>query len=243
MNFNLLNGDCLKLLPQIESGSVDVVICDPPYGTTRNAWDSVIDLERMWGQLERIVSPRGAMVFTAAQPFSSALVMSRPAWFRHEWVWHKNKASGHLNARRMPMRAHELVLVFGRESPEFYPQMTDGHKPMNTFYGNHNGRNYGEGKSMSGGGSTQRYPRSVQDFSVINNDDPEKVHPTQKPLRLIEYLVRTYSRHGQTVLDFAMGSGTTGVACVKLGRGFIGMESDSSTFEIAQRRIFDAGLL
>lgn len=230
-------GDCLELFDQIEDGSVDAVICDPPYGTTRNAWDSVIPLDAMWAALRRIVKPRGPIVFTASQPFVSALVMSNPDWFRHEWIWHKNKASGHLNAKRAPMKAHESVLVFASGAPTYFPQMTGGHKPMNAYYTSHNGSNYGDGERMTGGGSTLRYPRSVLEFPVVNNDDPSKVHPTQKPLELMEYVVRTYTEAGEIVLDFAMGSGTTGVACRRLDRGFIGFESDPIHFANAEMRI------
>lgn len=237
MKLDLRLGDCLELLRSIPDCSVDLVACDPPYGTTRNAWDAVIALPAMWAELRRIVKPHGAIVLTASQPFASALVMSNPAWFRHEWIWTKNKATGHLNAKRAPMKAHESVLVFSCKAPAYYPQMTAGHKPVNAFYTRSNGSNYGEGDQAAGGGSTLRYPRSVQEFAVVNNDDPEKVHPTQKPLPLMEYLVRTYSQPGDTVLDFAMGSGTTGVACMTTARKFIGMEKDADYFQIASDRI------
>lgn len=230
-------GDCLDLLREIPAGSVDLAACDPPYGTTRNAWDAVIPLDAMWKELRRIMKPNGAIVLTASQPFASALVMSNPAWFRHEWIWQKNKATGHLNAKRAPMKAHESVLVFSSKAPAYYPQMTTGHAPVNAFYTRDNGSNYGAGNHTAGGGATTRYPRSVQDFAVVNNDDPAKVHPTQKPVAIMEYLVQTYSLPGDTVLDFAMGSGTTGVACMTTGRKFIGMEKDAAYFQAASERI------
>lgn len=230
-------GDCLKLMSLIADASIDCVLCDPPYGKTRNKWDSVIAFEPMWDQLKRIVKPGGAIIFTASQPFSSALVMSNPDWFRHEWVWHKNKASGHLNAKLAPMKAHETILVFCNKTPLYQPQMTVGHDAVNAYYTANNGSNYGAGKMMSGGGSTQRYPRTVQSFNVVNNDDPEKIHPTQKPVDMLEYLLLTYSRPGDTVLDFAMGSGSTGIACRNTKRNFIGFESDAEIFTNAYLRL------
>lgn len=191
----------------------------------------------MWKHLRRVVKPGGAIIFTASQPFSSALVMSNPAWFRHEWIWHKNKASGHLNAKRAPMKAHESILVFSSKAPTYNPQMTSGHKPVNSFYTRHNGSNYGAGDSSVGGGSTQRYPRTVQEFQVVNNDDPIKTSPTQKPLAMLEYILRTYTNPGDAVLDFAVGSGTTGIACIKTGRSFVGIEKDDEQFKNAHVRI------
>jgi site-specific DNA-methyltransferase (adenine-specific) len=193
----------------------------------------------MWSELKRIIKPRGAIVFTASQPFTSALVMSNPSWFRHEWIWHKNKASGYLNAKKAPMKAHENIVVFSEKAPFYNPQMTTGHNPVSAFYTRHNGQNYGEGDSKVGGGSTVRYPRSVQDFPVVNNDDLAKVHPTQKPVALFEYLINTYTRENETVLDFCMGSGTTGEACKKTNRNFIGIEKDFEMFTIAEKRISD----
>lgn len=235
--FDLHCGDALSIMSGLPPASIDAVICDPPYGTTRNAWDAVIAFDDMWAQLRRIVKPGGAMVFTASQPFSSALVMSNPHQFRHEWIWHKNKASGHLNARRAPMKAHEAVLVFCDGAPMYRPQMTTGHAPTNAYYTSHTGRNYGPGRVVSGGGATERCPRSVQSFDVVNNDDPTKVHPTQKPLALMEYLVRTYVAPGMLVLDFAMGSGTTGEACVRNACRFIGIDNDADMVAYAYRRI------
>ena len=233
----LMLGDCLERMTEIPDGSVDLVLTDPPYGTTACKWDAVIPFEPMWAQVMRVLKPNGAAVFMASQPFSSALVMSNPKWFKHDWVWHKNKATGHLNAKRRPMRAHEDVLVFSGGQLAYRPQMTDGHRPMNAYTQTSNGDCYGSTRRPSGGGATVRYPRSVQDFAVVNNDDPDKVHATQKPVSLMEYLICTYSDAGETVLDFAMGSGTTGVACRKSGRRFIGIEKDAEIFSSAQSRV------
>lgn len=177
---------------------------------------------------------------TAIQPFASTLVGSQVRHFRHEWIWEKNKATGHLNAKRAPMRAHELVLVFAKAAPLYQPQMTDGHEPGHAATRRAFTPNYGAQRPTSYGGSTQRYPRSVLRFPIVNNDDPGKVHPTQKPEGLMAYFVRTYAPEGGTVLDFAMGSGTTGVAAVNTGRNFIGIERDPGYFEIAERRIYEA---
>lgn len=204
----LFHGNCLDVLPGLAEGSVDGIFADPPYEVTRNPWDAAIPFDEMWRELWR-VCPRGPIVLTAKQPFSSALVMSQVGHFKHEWVWEKNKATGHLN----------------------------GHEPMHAYVQTSNGLNYGATNRPAGGGSTQRYPRSVQRFAVVNNDDPSKIHPTQKPVELFEYLIRTYTKAGAIVLDFCMGSGTTGVAAAATGRGFIGIESDADYFAAASRRL------
>lgn len=237
-----MKGDCLSEMPRLQDGSVDLVLCDPPYGTTRNAWDAVIPFAPMWAEIWRLC-PLGAVVLTASQPFSSALVMSQAASFRHEWIWEKNKASGHLNAKKQPLKAHEQVLVFGKSAPAYYPQMTDGHEPGHFATQRTYTPNYGAQVPTEYGGSTKRYPRSVQKVPVVNNDSPERFHPTQKPTDLMEYLIQTYSRPGAVVLDFAMGSGTTGVACVNTGRSFIGIEKDPAYFDIAQARIAAASVM
>jgi site-specific DNA-methyltransferase (adenine-specific) len=163
--------------------------------------------------------------------------MSNPAWFRHEWIWHKNKATGHLNAKRAPMKAHESVLVFASKTAAFNTQMTTGHKATSAYYNSHNGSNYGDGKRMCGGGSTLRYPRSVQDFPIINNDDSNKIHPTQKPVALFEYLIKTYTNEGEIVLDNTAGSGTTAIACINTNRRWVCIEKDETYASKAVERI------
>jgi site-specific DNA-methyltransferase (adenine-specific) len=231
----LVHGDCLTILPALPANSIDLVCADPPYEATRNPWDAAIPFDAMWRELWRVC--RGAVVLTAMQPFSSALVMSQVQHFKHEWVWHKNKATGHLNAKKAPMRAHEVALVFCRGALPYFPQMTDGHEPGHYAVRRTFTPNYGAQVPTEYGGSTQRYPRSVIDFPIVNNDDPKKVHPTQKPVELFEYLIRTYSEPGQVVLDFCMGSGTTGVAAVAAGREFIGIEKDDGYFAAASKRL------
>jgi len=220
---------------------MDMVLADPPYGTTACKWDTVIDLPRMWDQLKRIVKPNGAIVMTAAQPFTSALVMSNPRFFRYSMVWDKvNKYTGALNANRMPLRRHEDVLVFYSKLPTFNKQWRQGvaYKGTAGGHGEHTefGRN-GKKRSISSNG--QHNPCSV----IQIKGDVKKgagLHPTQKPVALMEYLIRTYTNEGDTVLDFTMGSGTTGVACVNTDRKFIGIELDADYFAIAEKRIAEA---
>ncbi len=228
----LILGDCLQVMPTLESGSIDMVLTDLPYGTTQSPWDSIIPFEPMWREFERLC--KGPILLFASQPFAAALVMSNPRAFRHEWIWEKNKASGHLNAKRRPLLAHESVLVFGNAAL-YQPQMTAGHRPMNAYRQTSNGSCYGSTKRPSGGGSTLRYPRSVQRFPIVNNDDPQKAHPNQKPTAWLEYLICTYSLEGATVLDATMGAGSTGVACANTGRGFVGIERDETFFAAAER--------
>lgn len=233
-------GDVFRCLEIVESNSIDLILADPPYGSTRNKWDIVIPLEPMWAELTRVC--KGPIVLTAIQPFSSLLVASRPRLFRHEWIWEKNKASGHLNCSHSPLRSHEHVLVF--DGSTYNPQMTNGHAPGNFAKRAEASSNYGAQRDSSPyGGQTTRYPRSVQRFDVVNNDSPDRVHPTQKPVELMEYLVRTYSNEGDLVLDFCCGSGTTGVAAVKCGRRFLGFDLDPNYVALAKARLAAALLL
>jgi site-specific DNA-methyltransferase (adenine-specific) len=221
----------------IPDGSVDMVMTDPPFGTTACKWDSVIPFEPMWAQLKRITRPNGAIVLMASQPFTSALVMSNVKMFKYEWIWEKPRASGFLNARKRPLNCHESVLMFYGDHTRYNPQKTDGSKYK--INKNSGGRLSGETKvnSQDFTGKVQegRFPRSVQ---TIKNASAEMgLHPTQKPVALMEYLIKTYTNPGETVLDFTMGSGTTGVACKNLGRAFIGIEMDADYFAAASARI------
>jgi len=231
-------GDCLEVMKNIPDGLVDAVICDPPYGTTNCQWDSVIPFEPMWAQLKRITKPSGAIVLMASQPFTSALVMSNVGMFKYCWVWDKVTARGHLVAKIRPMAQHEDVIVFGKGHVTYNPQMVLMDKPQ-------------KGKSMESsrteimGGKTtgtsetiirtHKYPKTIQTFG----NRGKSLHPTQKPVALMEYMIRTYTNEGETVLDFTMGSGTTGVACKNLGRSFIGIEMDADYFSVASKRISD----
>jgi DNA modification methylase len=235
MTVSLFQGDCLDLMPRLAPASVDLVLCDLPYGVTaRNAWDAVIPFAPLWAEYNR-VGRGGAVVLTATQPFAAALVMSNAAAFKYEWVWRKQQGTGFLNAKKQPLRSHEQVLVFYRAQPTYNPQMRTGFKP----YVCKSGRattNYGEQVSVVTESDGERYPLTVVDFGY----DKNKVHPTQKPVALMEYIIKTYTNPGDTVLDNCMGSGTTGVACVNTGRNFIGIEKDPGYFTIAERRIKEA---
>ncbi len=236
---NLHHGDCLEVMTGIPDNSIDMVLCDLPYGiTARNQWDKVIDLERLWLQYHRIAKPNAAIVLFAAQPFTTQLINSNPKEFRYDLVWEKNKSTGFLNAKKMPLRIHEDVLVFYRKPPTYTAQKTTGHKPVNGYTKTVQSLNYGKTKdSISGGGSTERYPTSVLKFPIINNDNPEKFHPTQKPVELLEFLIKSYTKEGDVVLDNAMGSGSTGIAAMNCKREFIGIEADKEYFDKAKARI------
>jgi site-specific DNA-methyltransferase (adenine-specific) len=239
-------GDCLDIMPTLEAGSVDMVLADPPYGTTACKWDSVIPFEPMWAGIKHATKKAAAVVMTASQQFTSALVMSNAKMFRHGWVWIKNKGGHPGCARFMPMREHEDVCVFSFNTPIMYaPQMQprNGSGEAMVRAGIKTGKVGGDkAKSvyrMSNEGYDNacrdpllRLPSSVQRFNVQRGH-----HPTQKPVALMEYLIRTYTNEGDIVLDFTMGSGTTGIACVNTGRNFIGIEKDPTYFAIAQERI------
>ena len=209
-----------------------MVCTDPPYGTTNCKWDSVIPFEPMWAQLKRIVKPNGAIVLTASQPFTSALVMSNVGMFRYDLKWIKTQATGFYNANRMPLRAHEDILVFYRSLPSYNPQKTAG-EPYVQKRGSASNVYQGKDLSVTVNETGMRHPLSWQVFQR----DADKVHPTQKPVALMEYLIRTYTNAGETVLDFTMGSGTTGVAAANTGRRFIGIERDPDYFTIASARV------
>jgi len=231
---NLMQGDCLERMQDIEAGSVHMVLTDPPYGTTACKWDTVIDLRSMWAELKRVVKPTGAIVMTASQPFTSALVMSNPKWFRYCWVWDKGRGYNFASLKYQPFKSHEDVCVFSQKSHTYNPQKTEG-KPYTQKQGR-KGEVYGgdNGKDVVTVNYGDRHPLSVQKF--IKGKDTGH-HPTQKPVPLMEYMIRTYTNESDTVLDFTMGSGTTGVACVNTNRNFIGIELDSEYFGIAQSRI------
>lgn len=241
--FNLMLGDCLIRMKDIPDNSVDMVLTDPPYGTTACKWDSVIPFEQMWENLRRILKPSGAMVFTASQPFTSALVVSNIKAFRYQWVWEKNKATGHLNAKKRPLVAHEDIIVFSYLPPPYYPQGLEEKSIPTVSKGNRGKKSFGSSGDCYGVAARDAiqthtsYPRSVLRFGV---DIKAEFHPTQKPVALMEYLVQTYTDESETVLDFTMGSGTTGVACANTNRNFIGIEKDENYFKVAQERINEA---
>ena len=234
-NYKLYHGDCLDVLPTLKPQSIDAVIADPPYGTTHCKWDSVIPFHRMWSVIKHVLKPRVACVLFGSQPFTSALVMSNPSWFSHEWIWSKSNGGGFLNANRQPLKRHEIVSVFSEGQMLYNPQMTEGSPNACTSAGV--GATTADlsvigWRTVNNG---KRYPTTIQSFS---NDTG--LHPTQKPVALLEYLIKTYTNEGDTVLDFTMGSGATGVAAANTGRKFIGVELDAEYFAIAEQRIKNA---
>lgn len=234
MKYDLIEGDCLQLMRDIPDASVDMILCDLPYGTTQNKWDSVIPFEPLWKEYWRICT--GAVVLTAQNLFTARLIMSASDFYRYSLIWEKSKAGGFLNAKRMPLQAHEDICVFYKKTPVYRPQMEVGKPYVKKAVTDGDGKNYGK-FSRAGQISVnegQRYPRSVLKFSNANNSS---VHPTQKPVALMEYLIRTYTDEGMVVLDNCMGSGTTGVACANTGRRFIGMEMNADYFDIACDRV------
>ena len=237
----LIMGDCLEVMKDIPDGSVDMVLADPPYGTTACKWDSIIPLEPMWEQLNRVIKPDGAIVIFGSEPFSSILRMSDIKNYKYDWVWEKNPV-GFLNAKKMPLKSIENILCFYKTLPTYNPQgLVSVEKKIKT---NGKSKEFKTGKGLAthnGGRLTgtyttehTNYPRQVLSFNKSNS---KSVHPTQKPVALMEYLIKTYTNEGETVLDFAMGSGTTGVACKNLNRNFIGIELDKDYFEMAKKRI------
>lgn len=238
---NLMQGDCLELMRRIPDKSVDMILCDLPYGTTQNKWDAVIPLDALWKQYERVITDHGIIVLFAAGMFTADLMQSNRKLWRYNLVWHKTQPSGFLNARKMPMRAHEDLCVFYKKLPVYHPQKTSGH-PRKTSTAEQKMRckqsvstNYGDYGLVSYD-STERYPTSILTFA--KDIQKAALHPTQKPVALCEWLIKTYTDEGATVLDNCMGSGTTGVACAHTGRKFIGMELEQEMFQTAMNRIF-----
>lgn len=277
--YSLFNGDCLQLMRDIPDKSIDMILCDLPYATTQNHWDSLIPLndcilfnnkkiekteyymaqalnglnkkdidtewkknkiDGLWTHYNRIIKDNGAIVLFAQTPFDKVLGNSNLKMLKYEWIWEKTTATGHLNAKKMPMKAHENILVFYKKLPVYNPQKTYGHTPVHSYTKyQDDGSNYGKtAVGISGGGSTERYPRSVQVFKT----DKQKcaLHPTQKPVSLCEFLIKTYTNENDIVLDNTMGSGSIGVASLNLNRRFIGMELEKKYFYIAKNRIEEA---
>ena len=235
----LLHGDCLELMKNIPDGSVDMILCDLPYGTTDNKWDSVIPFSDLWNNYERIIKDNGCIALFSQMPFSAMLAMSNTKLFRYEWIWNKTLAQGFLNANKMPLRSHENILIFYKRLPVYNPQKTKGtpyNKGIRKANSTSNYSYFGENNGINATG--ERFPVDVLNFSNANHKNQK--HPTQKPVDLLEYLIKTYTNEGETVLDNCMGSGSTGVACVNTNRHFIGIELDEGYFNIAKKRIEEA---
>ena len=246
---NLIHGDCLDVMKTLPDASIDAIITDPPYGTTACKWDSVIPFEPMWEQLNRIIKDNGAIALFGSQPFTSALIMSNAKMFKYEWIWEKTMTSNFCQAKYQPMKYHENILIFAKNKTIYNPIMEDrseiGKKRLKNNGKIISGKNnitkiinfqkkQGEYKQYD---PNKIYPKSIQKFNSVPNCNGIKLHPTQKPVALLEYLVKTYTQENETVLDFTMGSGTTGVACKNLNRNFIGIELDEGYFKIAKDRI------
>lgn len=235
-DYELWQGDCLELMKDIPDKSVDCIITDLPYGTTQCKWDTIIPFEPLWKQYNRIIKDNGAIVLFGTEPFSSYLRLSNLKNYKYDWIWDKVKGTGFLNAKRQPMRNHELISVFYKKQCTYNPQKTYGHKMKKSYRSKDLQTDvYGEMKNDYTYESTERYPRSIQVFSTDTQNS--SLHPTQKPVALIEYLIKTYTNDGELVFDSCMGSGTTGVACINTNRRFIGIELDNNYFEIAKERI------
>lgn len=241
MDIKLVYGDCLEKMKDIASNSVDMVLADPPYGTTACKWDSIINLDLMWQHLNSVVKPNGAIVIFGVEPFSSMLRMSNLTSFKYDWIWQKDKATNHLNSKRQPMRRNEIISVFYRKQYPYNPQLTKKDpkniRPPTTK--REQAENYGAmtKKSVRSIPINMSYPNETLKFRGCFGDKGQSFHPTQKPIKLLKYLIRTYTNENDTVLDFTMGSGSTGIACKNLGRNFIGIELDEKYFNIAKERI------
>lgn len=240
-NIELICGDCLIEMQNIPEKSVDMILCDLPFGTTENEWDKVISFDRLWEQYNRIIKDNGAIVLFSQMPFTAQLVMSNPKHFRYEWIWQKTKCSGFMNAKKMPLKQHENILVFYKKLPTYNPQGIKTGVSIKTGRSRKgNSRNYGK----TGCGNPEyiqtisNYPKDIICFS--NPSNKGHLHPNQKPVELLEYLIKTYTNESGTVLDNCMGSGSCGVACVNTRRNFIGIELDKGYFEIAKERIMEA---
>jgi len=234
---DLRKGDCLELMKDLPDKSIDAIIADLPYGITRAKWDSILDLDLLWEQYERIIKPNGVTVLFGSQPFTTTLINSNIKAFKYSLVWDKKMKVGMMNCKRMPLRQHEDIVVFYKKQPTYNPQMTKGKMRNKKIAPTKDFEVYGQITPIDNF-NDDYYPSSILEFS--NANQKAKSHPTQKPVELMEYLIKTYTNEGDVVLDNTMGSGTTGVACVNTNRNFIGMELDDKYFEIAEKRINDA---
>lgn len=247
MSVELIHGDCLEVMKSIKKA--DLIFADLPYGTTSCLWDTVIDFDLMWKHIKNIIEPNGAIIFTASQPFTSALVMSNPKWFKYCWVWKKNRATGHVHAKNKPMKLHEDICVFSggttvhaSQSINRMPYFPQGLEKLPEGTKRRTRNDAGDNAVMAARKSHKEtitthtgYPVSIIEHAIEMNE--KRFHETQKPISLMEYLIKTYSKEGDTVLDFCMGGGSTGVACLNTNRNFIGIEKDTEIFKIAQERI------
>ena len=234
--YNLLLGDCLERMKEIPDGSVNLILTDPPYGTTACKWDSVIPFESTWSEFNRILVKDGVITLFGTEPFSTKLKFSNIKFFKYDWVWIKNLATNFLHAKRQPLRNTENIHVFYKSSGRYFPVKSEGHIPTSSAKGSSNGVLYhGKNTRNYKGGDTTRYPKTTLEFNVV--DPKKRLHPTQKPVDLLEYLIKTYTNEEDTVLDFTFGSCSTGVACLNTNRKFIGVEMYEKYFDIGVNRM------
>ena len=230
--------DCLDGMKLIPDKSIDMILCDLPYGTTKCKWDTVIPFEPLWEQYERIIKDNGVIALTASQPFTTKLINSNINLFKYEWIWEKSKATGFALCNKRPMKAHENVCIFYKKQPTYNPQKTEG-KPYKQRLGTQESKEFSTGTKRNDNTTGLRYPRSVVYFKTAESEG-KQVHPTQKPLALFEYLINTYTNEGELVLDNCMGSGTTAIACLNTNRNYIGFELDEKYYKMAVDRINNA---
>ena len=227
-------GDCLELMKDVPDRSIDMILCDLPYGTTKNKWDSIIDLNELWVGYERIIKDNGVIVLFSQMPFTAELVHSNLKLFRYEWIWKKENGTGFLNAKKMPLKIHENIEIFYKKPPTYNPQMRKGFKPYSQVSGR-GSSNYGEQVRVRTVNDGERYPIDVIEFKR----DKEKLHPTQKPVALLEYLIKTYTNEGDVVLDNCAGSMSTVIAALNTKRNCIAIEKDTKYFEIGKERVIN----
>ena len=238
-NLWLMHGNCLDRMKEIPDSSISMILADPPYQMTQNSWDCLIDVEQMWAELKRVIKPSGAILLFGSQPFTTKLAASNMSWLRYMWYWRKSRPAGHMNAKKAPLRDVEDIVVFYSKQPTYNPQgiVECSVVKKNTKARSANGSNYGA-VAVDGKDHVQKatnYPRQVLDFASPHNVGA--LHPTQKPVALLEYLIKTYTNEGETVLDFTQGSGSAGVAAVNTGRKYFGVEMDDHYFNISKERI------
>ena len=231
-------GDCLDLMKSIPDQSIDMILCDLPYGTTQNKWDCIIPVDELWSAYRRLIKPNGVVALTATPPFSAKIACENIEWFRYSWYW-KKPHTGQLNAKKMPLKNVEEVLIFYQKQPIYNPQFTYSNPYTMVRRGYKGSECYGKQTDHTTVSDGRRYPMQILEFG----NDKNRTHPTQKPVALMEYLIRTYTNMGGVVLDNCMGSGTTGVACMNTGRKFIGIELNSDYFNIAEHRISESSQL
>ena len=237
-DLTLYEGDCLELMSKIKDKSVDMILCDLPYGTTQNKWDTLIDLEKLWKEYKRVIKDNGVIVLTSQGIFTAKLMLSNEKWFKYKLVWKKSKATNFLNAKKQPLRKHEDICVFYNKQPKYNPQMTEGEPYDKGVRKNQLTGSYGDFNPVHVKSEGMRYPTDVVYFKTAESEG-KVYHPTQKPVALCEYLIKTYTNEGDVVLDNCMGSGATGKACIKTNRKFIGIEKESEMFKKAKETLLE----